>query len=601
VAIEKKLTTEHTENTEKRLSVIFVLSVFKPLKIVLLVLHLLSFGLFAATDDTIDNSNQNQPIPTNRHWIFLEATELSGDQLDRALEDAATGLTPRSLARRRKCINTEPPVRICDLPIDPSQIAAIEQTGCRIVSKLRYLNAVTVTGSEEALEEVSKFRFVKEIRRVMSYPSLNIGEDKEVEPASHKVHSRQIVDDAETYGRSWTQNRLVNVPAAHDAGYRGRGVLIGVQDTGFNNLNHIAFAGLNVIAAYDFLNNDNDVSDHGDHGSGSHGTRTLSIIAGLDSGAYIGVAPDADFVLTKTENTESETRVEEDYWIAGLWFHDSLGVDVLSSSLSYRAWYDWEDMDGRTALTSMAADSAVGAGMIIVGSTGNTGRSNWPDSKIGAPADARGVISVGGVTRDSSYWSGASQGPTHDGRIKPNASALASGSYAAASFNDTIYTSHNGTSFSCPTVTGIVALMLEANPWLTPSDVMRILQSTSSQADDPDTLIGYGIPDALAAVRAAEEGVTSRDVIIPDEFMFMVYPNPFNSTTTITYGLDKPAPTRIAIYDLSGREIVTLVNDKIEAGHYNVVWDASNNPAGVYLLRMEAGVFSGTQKVVLVK
>jgi hypothetical protein len=567
----------------------------------LLVLHFLSFAALAATDDTIDNSPSNQPIPTNRHWIFLERAELSGDQLERALEDAAAGLTPRSLARRRKCINTEPPVRICDLPIDPDQIAAIESTGCRVVSRLRYINAVTVTGSEEALDEVSKLRFVNDVKPVMSYPSLNIEADEEDESVGYKSQHNQNTDDAVDYGRSWTQNQLVNVPAVHDRGYRGRGVLIGVQDTGFNNLNHIAFAGINVVAAYDFLNNDNNVTDHGDHGSGSHGTRTLSVIAGIDSGAFIGVAPDADFVLTKTENTESETRVEEDYWIAGLWFHDSLGVDVLSSSLSYRAWYDWEDMDGQTAVTSMAADSAVRAGMVIVSSTGNTGRSDYPDSKIGAPADARGVIGVGGVTRDSSYWSGASQGPTYDGRIKPNVSAQSSVVYAAATFNDTIYTTHNGTSFSVPTVAGIVALMLEANPWLTPSDVMRILQHTSSQADSPDTLIGYGIPDALAAVRAAEAGVTSDDIIIPDGFMLTVYPNPFNSTTHLRFDLTVDSNVKITIYDLLGRKVTDVLDRHLKAGYYHTEIDMSKYSSGMYFYILETQDHKVVKKMVLLK
>ncbi|MCF7811168.1 S8 family peptidase, partial [bacterium] len=556
---------------------------------------------FVATDSVIDNSSSYQPIPTNRHWVFLERPELNSNQLDRAIEGVANGLTPRSLNRRRKCITHEPPVRICDLPIDEEQIAVIESTGCRVVSRLRYINAITVTGSDQALDEVSRLRFVKDVKPVMSYPSLDNEIDNEIYPVNYKSHHNRNIDDAEVYGQSWTQNRLVNVPAVHDRGYRGRGVLIGVQDTGFNNLNHIAFNNLNVVAAYDFLNNDNNVTDHGDHGSGSHGTRTLSIIAGLDSGYFIGVAPEADFVLTKTENTESETRVEEDYWIAGLWFHDSLGVDVLSSSLSYRAWYNWDDMDGQTALTSIAADSAVSAGMVIVSSTGNTGRSNYPYSKIGAPADTRGVIGVGGVTRDSSYWSGSSQGPTYDGRIKPNVSAQSSVVYTATTFNDTIYTTHNGTSFSTPTLAGIVALMLEANPWLTPADVMRILQGSSSQADSPDTLVGYGIPDALAAVRAAEAGVNPDDVILPEGFMLTVYPNPFNSTATIRYCIPYSSYMSLQLFNISGQQINTFFEGNRQAGFHSINLNLGDLSSGLYFVSLNCSGQILTEKLILIK
>lgn len=556
-------------------------------------LHLSLFPVYAATDGDLNNKSQSTPIPTGRYWVFLEQDNLSQEQLDQALNETAAGMTERSLARRRKCIGRDPPVRPCDLQVNSDRAAAIESTGCRIVRSLRYINAVTVTGSQAALNEVRKLDFVRELRPVMSYPCITRTGDEYSEPEQPESHlNAQHTADAETYGRSWDQCRQVNVPDAHERGYRGSGVLIGVQDTGFDNLDHGAFQHLNVLAAYDFVNNDNNVADHGDHGSGRHGTRTLSVIAGLDSGNFIGIAPDAQYVLTKTENSESETRIEEDYWVAGLWFHDSLGVDVLSSSLSYRAWYDWEDMDGSTAVTSRAADSAAAAGLVIVSSTGNTGRSRYPDSKIGAPADARGVIAVGAVRRDSSYWNVSSRGPTYDGRIKPNAAALGYAVYAASNYNDTTYSTHNGTSFSCPIVAGIAALTLEANPWLTPSQVMRILQSSSHQADNPDTLIGYGIPDALAAVREAEAEVISSRINLPQDFQFTIYPNPFNDRLNVRFN-GYQQPYAVQVYDLTGRRLD--ISHAVTSSQ--IALDFSGYSSGTYVLRV-AGRESQKSKII---
>ena len=526
-----------------------------------------------------------KPQPTGRYWLFMQPEEMSRDELDRAIDRTADGLTPRSLERRRKVIDRDPPVRRCDLPVSRSRLEAVERTGCRVVRHLRYINAITVTGSPAALERAGQLEFVAEIRPVMAYASLNSELSEPEEPHGGKPSSgKRISDNEEQYGYSWQQSTLVNIPEAHAAGYRGQRVLIGVQDTGFDFLDHLCFSGIEIVAAYDFLNDDDDVSDHGDIGSGRHGTRTLSVIAGLDSGRYIGAAPEAGFVLTKTENTEDELPVEEDLWIAGLWFHDSIGVDVLSSSLSYRDWYRWVDMDGRTAITSRAADSAASAGMVIVNSVGNTGNDDYPDNKIGAPADARLVISAGGVLRDGGHYQTASQGPTYDGRLKPNVAAQAASVYAASYLMDTLYTRHSGTSFSCPMIAGIAALVLQAHPWLTPVEVIDILQRASNRAEDPDTLDGYGIPDAWIAVQEAASKSVKTDFLAPTEIGFDVFPNPFNGRLNIRFN-DAVSQRTIHIFDLHGRELGAFETIGQHSGLVTV--DLSGYAAGAYLLRVD--------------
>jgi len=539
------------------------------------------------------------PVPTGRYWVFLERERMSPVELDRVLDEAARGLTARSLERRRKVIDREPPVRVRDLPVSHAQIEAVEAVGCRVVRQFRYLNAVTVTGSAAALSAVERLHSVKEVRPVMAYARSNDPDyDSDICRSTKSGTGGYFTSDQEElYGRSWAQLLMVNLPAVHERGYRGRGVLIGVQDTGFDNLDHVCFDGLEVMAAYDFLNDDDDVSDHGDIGSGAHGTRTLSVIAGLDSGWYIGAAPEARFVLTKTENSESETPVEEDYWVAGLWFHDSLGVDVLSSSVSYCLWYDWEEMDGRTAVTSQAADIAVEAGMVIVNSTGNHGRLEYPDSKISAPADARGVISVGGVDRGGDYWRVASQGPTYDGRIKPDVAAQAQGVYGAFNLSDTDYLPYNGTSFSCPIVAGIAALMLQAHRWLTPADVMEILHESSSRGDNPDTLIGWGIPDALAAVEEAESRGVAAETPLPVDFTFNAYPNPFNGRLNLEIG-NGLKHRSVQIYDITGRRL-NLQSVPVKSDVMTV--DFSGYAVGVYVIKIGSNAGEKVGMVVFEK
>jgi len=447
---------------------------------------------------------------------------------------------------------------------------------------LRYINAVIVTGDAASIARASRLAFVRSSRPVMAFPSTSA-------PAPQPSFS---TDAAADYGVALNQLAMLNVPAAHSAGYRGRGILIGVQDTGFDNLNHNCLRFMDVIAAYDFLNNDANVGDQGDLGSGSHGTRTLSIIAGLDSGAYCGVAPDAQFVLTKTENSSSESPVEEDYWIAGLWFHDSLGVDVLSSSLSYREWYDYPAFDGETAPTTRAADSAFAAGMVIVNSMGNTGGFAYPRNKLGAPADARGVISVGGVLRDSTRWSSSSQGPTYDGRIKPDLVALSSGVYSASSSNDTDYFARSGTSFACPLVAGVAALVIQANPNLTSSEVMDILHVTASQSDNPDTLMGYGIPDVVAAIQLALERSVAVNPTLPTSTQLSLYPNPTNGSVTLTLptGLFR---SPIYLYDPLGRQLHRY--DSPLSTRYTL--DLSRYPAGSYWI----SAYGSSARVLLVR
>ena len=562
------------------------------LKLLCLCVLLLQICLFGQDARQVDL----KPVPTDRYWLFLSPETRSLAELSQAIHQVESGLTKRSLIRRSKVIKANPPIRKCDLLPSSERLEAIEASGCKIVRVLRYLNAVTVTGNPNAVSEARNLSFVAASRPVMALPRQINPEiaPEETEPSPYRI------SDAAAYGQSYRQLALVNIPAVHERGYRGSDVIIGVQDTGFDNLGHVCFSHLEILAAYDFVNNDLDIADQQDMGSGSHGLRVLSVIAGLDSGNYIGAAPFAQYILTKTENTQWEMRLEEDDWVAGLWFHDSLGTDVLSSSLSYRAWYGYEELDGETAITTIAADSAVGAGMVIVNSAGNTGRDGYPFSKIGAPSDGNYVICVGGVLQDSSHWGGSSQGPSYDGRIKPDVSSMSIGVYTANNYSQVGYMPRNGTSYSCPLTSGIVALILEANPELTPAQVMQILHETSSYADNPDTLYGYGIPDALAAVIMAESMSVRTTPILPVEQYMTAFPNPFNSMLNVSFKRGF-APEFIELRDLQGRIVSKyyLSSSNIQTESVRLIFDGF--AAGCYLISASGKRTDLVQKVVLIK
>jgi hypothetical protein len=262
---------------------------------------------------------------------------------------------------------------------------------------------------------------------------------------------------------------------------------------------------MNIIAKWDFVNNDPNVGNEGDMGEGSHGTMTLSTIGGFAEGNLIGPAFNSTYILAKTENTDSETPIEEDNWIAAMEWADSIGVDVTSTSLGYIGFdppytsYTWQDMDGNTTVITNGADYAASIGIVVVNSAGNEGY-NSTHNTLGAPSDGDSVIAAGSVNSSGSRSSFSSVGPTVDGRIKPDIMAMGSNDVVASPYNDNTYTTASGTSFSCPLSAGVAALILCSNPNLTPMQVRDAMRNTSSQNSNPDNLYGWGILNTLAAI-----------------------------------------------------------------------------------------------------
>jgi subtilisin family serine protease len=450
---------------------------------------------------------------THIAWVFFT---------DKGAETAAAApLTARAIARRRVR------ARMAGGGFEDAPLAArhVDRVGGivnRVRQRSRWLNAVSVEATAAQLDQVAALPFVARLDVVRRYRR------RALEPVAPEPAARPRSGSARPtgrgkgafeldYGSSLGQLAQIGVPAVHQMGWNGEGVVVAVFDTGFDTLEHEVFSSMRIAAAHDFVNGDPDVANGGDAGEGSHGTMTLSALGGLAEGQLVGPAFRADFILAKTENTDSETPVEEDNWAAAAEWAEALGADVISSSLGYLQYdspfpsYTPGDMNGQTAISTRAAEMAAARGVVVVSSAGNGGLDATSNT-LGAPADGAHVLAIAAVTASGTRASFSSVGPSADGRVKPDFAAQGQAVRVALPGTVNRYGTANGTSFSCPLTAGVVALLLHLNPAASVDDVAGVLRATSSQAGAPDRLLGWGIVNAHAAAAAwmpaaAVEGV----------------------------------------------------------------------------------------------
>ncbi len=393
-----------------------------------------------------------------------------------------------------------------DLPVVRRYIDRITTDGSRLRRVSRWLNAASFEIPIEALERISRLPFVAEIKPLMRYRRDPV-DVVPVEPDATKTTAPKSLAPPLEYGTSLDQLTQLNVPAMHVAGYTGAGVTIAILDTGYRK-SHQSFSQHytdgRVLDEYDFVFDDAETANEAEDlpNQWNHGTLIWSCIGGYDDGSHYGPAYKANFLLAKTEDVGSETPVEEDNWVAALEWADSHGADIVSSSLGYMVFdapyggYIFEDLDGATATTSIAASTAASLGIIVCKSAGNSGPGT---GTISTPADAFDILSVGAVDASGYIASFSSRGPTYDGRIKPEVCARGVSTAAASAVDDYTYGYANGTSLSAPLVAGVVALIIEARPDLDSYQIMEAIKSTADNAATPDNTYGWGIVNAFAA------------------------------------------------------------------------------------------------------
>lgn len=416
-------------------------------------------------------------------WIFLT------DKPENSSEKNVPRLTARAIERRQKHDRTA--LTFYDRALDPVYLNHLGQLGISPIIQSRWLNAVSANITLDQWRNIEDLPFVKQIRRVATFKK-----DKLTGQPRSFFHDQKDLD----YGPSFNQANMLQVIAAHDAGYHGEGILIGVLDTGFS-LQHEAMQPIidsgRLIATYDFINNDSNVENEPDEADNedNHGTAVWSVIGGFSPGNLIGPAYGASFMLAKTEEVNSETPIEEDYWVAGLEWAEANGANIVSSSLGYLEWYEFEDLDGQTAPVTLAAKIAAQFGVLVC-----TAMGNEYGGHLIAPADADSIIAVGAVDSLGEWAGFSSIGPTYDGRTKPELVAQGSRTVCANPDDPTGYRLSNGTSLATPLISSVSALVMQAHPEWTVMQVREALMQTASQAHAPNDTMGWGIARVMEAM-----------------------------------------------------------------------------------------------------
>jgi subtilisin family serine protease len=425
-----------------------------------------------------------------RHYRFrVSLTDKAATAF--TLSQPGAYLSAASLERRaRQAL----PVDSTDLPVSAEYIRALQALDARPVLTSKWNNTVVMESTDSLwAQRAENLPFVRRVQHVWTEPD-------SVEPPSSK-RKKEVVDEwvkyESPYGAAAGQIAQHHGDSLHAAGFRGQGMRIAVIDAGFYNVDAIKMLKkVNLLGTRDFVNPHSDI-----YAEGTHGLMVLSCMATNCSNVLVGTAPEASYLLLRSEDSDSEQLIEEDYWAAALEYADSVGVDLVNTSLGYNHFDDprmnhaYRDLDGHTTLMSATASRAADKGIVVVCSAGNAGADTW--KKITPPADAENVLTVGAMDADRMNAIFSSVGPSQDGRVKPDVMAL--GVSAAVCGTNGNVRHGNGTSFASPIFCGLVACFWQACPQLTAKQVIEAMRQAGDRADYPDNIFGYGIPDVWKA------------------------------------------------------------------------------------------------------
>ena len=400
-------------------------------------------------------------------------------------------LSERALERRNR---QQLPVDETDLPVSQVYVDELKGVGAKLVTSSKWNNTVVLEVSDTLLmNRVSQMPFVSKVEKVWVQPDSI--------PARNKKRKNQVKNEVKEsgyhYGKALRQIQIHGGDSLHAAGFAGQGMHVAVIDAGFYNADKIKFfKKMDLLGTRDFVNPHSDIYEEN-----SHGMKVLSCMAANTKDAFVGTAPAASYWLLRSEDADTEQPVEEDYWAAAIEFADSVGVDVVNTSLGYYSFdegfapYRYRDLDGHTSLMSHSASLAADKGIVVVCSAGNSGKGAW--KKMTPPGDSEHVITVGALTKELINADFSSIGNTADGRIKPDVMAI--GQNSVVSGNDGSVSKANGTSFASPTMCGVVACFWQACPWLTAKEVVKAVQQAGDRVDFPDNIYGYGVPNLWKA------------------------------------------------------------------------------------------------------
>lgn len=498
---------------------------------------------------------------TYKFWVELTNKNDNGFTIDHP----EAFLSPKAIARRQK---QNIAITAQDLPITMSYQEGIEKLGVRVVHNSRWFNSVTVECKDTSvMKAIRKLEYVKGSR--LLYARIEPETPQKSPDAMMEylmsVNAPKKADNESEYGFGLGQISMLNGDDLHAKGYKGQGIVIVVLDAGFFHMNEMeTFDKMReegrLLGTYDMVKKDSMVYE-----DDMHGMNVLSCMASNTPGKMIGTAPSASYWLIRTEDNFSEFPIEESNWIAGAEFADSVGADVINSSLGYTLYdaknlsYTYKSLDG-TSLISRAATRCAGVGMIVCNAAGNEGDGDW--HFVGVPADADSIITVGGVDAMFEHSTFSSFGPTADGRIKPTVCAQATATYVASS-KGKFYQSQ-GTSFASPVLCGMVASLWSANPSATNMQVIEAVKQSADRYSHPDNTFGYGVPDFMMANRLL--GGDKEFDYTQDQWMEMI-PTEYFKTIPINFYSSKAQTLTLILRDHKGRKVRNMSFD-LQAGQF---------------------------------
>ncbi len=467
-------------------------------------------------------------------------------------------LSPKAIERRAR---QKIAIDETDLPITPRYIDSVRLAGNVIIlDKSKWLNQVCIqTTDAAAMEKINGLPFVINTAPLMQPVILQEVHNNKFNEQINSITAPQSVNnvtDFYNYGNSYDQIHIHEGEYLHDLGFRGEGMSVAILDAGFYHyLTLPAFDSIRnnnqVIETYDYVANETSVNE--DH---THGMQCFSIMAGNIPGQLVGSSPKANFYLYRTEDVSSESPVEEQYWAAAAERADSIGIDVISTSLGYNQFnnpvfnHTYSDLDGNTTIIARAADFAAKKGMIVMVAAGNEGNSSW--HYITTPADADSVLTVGAVNSSGSVGTFSSYGPSADGQVKPSVASL--GVLTALSGASGVISAGNGTSFATPNLAGLVTCLWQAFPEFTNMDIIRAVIKSSSSYGAPDDRIGYGIPNFHIAFDDLTQQQISRNInVILGNEEIKIFPNPFKDNFSVVIKPQRTAFAAFQLYDAFGR------------------------------------------------
>lgn len=469
-----------------------------------------------------------------------------------------------------------------DIPVNSSYITAVKNAGATILNPSKWLNGVTIEIYDKSvIDAIEKLPFVKKTRNLYDEPLKQmIKEERHLNEMS-SMELVNVVQSRNYYGNASVQIELLNGVALHDKGYKGEGIWIGICDSGFEGVDvHDAFQNMReenrLLGTKDFVYK-NGIVYSDDH----HGTACLSLMAGYMPDTYVGTAPKASYFLCRTENINSENVIEEYNWVSAAEYMDSLGIDLISTSLGYISFddpdmtHEYSDFDGETCIITIGAEIASTRGILCVAAAGNEGDTKFP--YVGAPGDGEKILTVGGVKANGDRTHFSSIGPTYDGRIKPDVMSFAYAVTVASPGNN--FYEGNGTSFAAPSLAGMTACLWQAKKNESANSIITTIKQSSDNYLTPDNEYGYGIPDFIKAFDMLN---LEECDIFDEKSLFTIYPNPSDGQVEIKLNFE--GKCSVQLYDMMGKLIYSFDNQ--DKNLIMLTDELSCLDSGVYLIKL---------------